>query len=325
MKRRVLLAATAAAAAMPALAQGPAGDWPGGRPIRWIVPYPPGGPADIMGRLAAQKLSEALRSPVVVENRSGASGTVGAEVVRQSAPDGFTFLAAPSVHVMGRHVLRAVPYDPIADFTPVVRYGQGPLLVLANPAALPVTTIAQALPIIRANPQRFSFGVSALGAANHLAVVEFNRLTALELLIVTYRGAAPAMTDLISGQVQLMIDPIIAALPHVREGRLRALAVTSPTRSTAAPDVPTAAESGLPGLEFLSWYGVWGPRGLPAPIVERVNAAVAAGMREPDAVARLTSLGFETTADSPAAFARYIEADVARNAELLRLARFVPE
>jgi tripartite-type tricarboxylate transporter receptor subunit TctC len=324
MNRRALLAAAAAGLALPATAQ-TTGEWPGGRPIRWIVPYPPGGPADIMGRLAAQKLSEALRVPVVVENRSGASGTVGAEVVRQAAPDGFAFLAAPSVHVMGRQVLRAVPYDPIGDFTPVVRYGQGPLLVLANPAALPVNTIAEALPLIRANPQRFSFGVSAMGAANHLAVVEFNRLTNLELLTVTYRGAAPAMTDLIAGQVQLMIDPIIAALPHVREGRLRALAVTSATRSTAAPEVPTAAESGLPGLEFFSWYGVWGPRGLPAAIVNRVNAALVAGMREPDAVARVTSLGFEVAGDSPEAFARYITADVARNTELLRVARFQPE
>jgi tripartite-type tricarboxylate transporter receptor subunit TctC len=325
MRRRALLAGAGAALAVPAMAQVPPGEWPGGRPIRWIVPYPPGGPADIMGRLAAMKLAEALGSPVVVENRSGASGTIGAEAVRQAAPDGHTFLAAPSVHVMGRHVLRAVPYDPIGDFTPVVRYGQGPLLVLANPAALPVATIAEALPVIRAQPQRFSFGVSALGAANHLAVVEFNRLTGLELLTVTYRGAAPAMTDLIAGQVQLMIDPIIAALPHVRDGRLRALAVTSPLRSAAAPEVPTAAESGLPGLEFFSWYGVWGPRGVPAPIVARVNAAVASGMREPDAVARLASLGFETAGDTPAEFARYIEADVSRNAELLRLARFVPE
>jgi tripartite-type tricarboxylate transporter receptor subunit TctC len=324
MRRRALLGGLAAGGlARAALAQ--PGDWPGGRSIRWIVPYPPGGPADVMGRLSAQKLSEALRVPVVVENRSGASGTVGAEVVRQAAPDGLTFLAAPSVHVMGRHVLRAVPYDPIGDFTPVVRYGQGPLLVLANPAALPVATIAEALPILRAQPRRFSFGVSALGAANHLALVEFNRLTGLDLLTVTYRGAAPAMTDLISGQVQLMIDPIIAALPHVRDGRLRALAVTSDTRSSAAPEVPTARESGLPGLEFFSWYGVWGPRGLPAPIAERVHAIVAAGMREPDAVARLASLGFETAGDSPAEFARYIEADVSRSAELLRVARFVPE
>lgn len=310
----------AALIALPAAAQ----DWPS-RPIRWVVPYPPGGPADTMGRLAAQKVAERLGATVVVENRSGASGTVGAEAVRQAAPDGHTLLAAPSVHVMARHVLRAVSYDPQRDFVPVARFGQGPLLLVANPAAVPGATITEALPAMRADPRRFSFGVSALGAANHLAVVEFNRLTGLDLLLVPYRGSAPALADLIAGQVSLMIDPIIGLLPHVREGRLRALAVTSPRRSAAAPDVPTAAESGLPGLEFFSWYGVWGPRGLPDAVVERVNAALAAAVREPEVVARLAALGFEPVAETPSEFARFIEADVERNAALLRDAGFSPE
>ncbi len=306
--------------AMPAMAQ----SWPN-RPIRMVVPYPPGGPADIMGRLAAQQLEAKLGAAVVVENRSGASGTVGADAVRQAAPDGYTFLAAPSVHVLARHVLRSVPYDPVQDFTPVARYGEGPLLVLANPAAVPGTNIAAALPAIRARPQNFSFGLSAFGAANHLAVVEFNRLAGLDLLIVPYRGSAPALTDLIAGQVQLMIDPIIAALPHVRDGRLKALAVTSPRRSPAAPEVPTAAESGMPGLEFFSWYGVWGPKGLPEPIIARVSAALAEAVREPAVMERMTSLGFEPVVEGPAEFARYIEADVARNAALLRAANYQPE
>ena len=156
---------------MPAAAQ----DWPN-RTIRVIVPYPPGGPADIMGRLAAQKLQEKLGVTVVVENRSGASGTIGAEAVRQSPPDGYTFLAAPSVHVLGRQVVKSVPYDPVNDFTPIARYGEGPLLVLANPSAVQGKTIAEALPEIRARPKDFRFGLSALGAANHLAVLEFKTL-----------------------------------------------------------------------------------------------------------------------------------------------------
>jgi tripartite-type tricarboxylate transporter receptor subunit TctC len=305
--------------ATPALAQ----SWPD-RPIRVVVPYPPGGPADIMGRLAAQKLQDKLGATVVVENRSGASGTVGAEGVRQAAPDGHTFLAAPSVHVLGRHVLRSVPYDPVQDFTPVARYGEGPLLVLANPA-VPGRTIAEALPAMRAKPQSYSFGLSAFGAANHLAVIEFNRLAGLDLLIVPYRGSAPALTDLVAGQVQLMIDPIIAALPHVREGRLKALAVTSPRRSPAAPEIPTAAESGMPGLEFFSWYGIWGPKGLPEPIAARVSAALAEAVREPAVVERMASLGFEPVAQGPAEFARYIDADVARSLALLRAANYQPE
>src|SRR5689334_5553390 len=247
--------------AAPAAAQ----DWPN-RNIRVVVPYPAGGPADFMGRLAAQKLQEKLGVSVVVENRSGASGTIGAETVRQSPPDGYTFLAAPIVHVLGRLVVKAVPYDPVGDFTAIVRYGEGPLIVLANPAAVPGKTLADALPAIRSKPDDFRFGVSALGSPNHLAVLEFNRLTKLNLQIIPYRGSAPALTDTVSGQVQLMIDPMITALPLIQGGQLKALAVASSKRTSVLPDVPTAAESGLPGLEFSSWYGLWGPKGLPKEI-----------------------------------------------------------
>src|SRR3954471_23822043 len=227
-------------------------EWPT-RTIRVVVPYPAGGPADFMGRLAAQKIQEKLGATVIVENRSGASGTIGAEMVRQAPADGHTFLAAPSVHVLGRQVVKAVPYDPVGDFTPIARYGEGPLLVLANPGAVQANTIAEALKSIRKNPKDFRFGLSALGAANHLAVLEFNKLTGLDLQIIPYRGSAPALTDLLSGQVQLMIDPIIAALPLVLSGKLRALAVTSARRSSAVPELPTAVESGMPGLEISSW------------------------------------------------------------------------
>ncbi|MCR0981178.1 Bug family tripartite tricarboxylate transporter substrate binding protein [Roseomonas populi] len=297
--------------------------WPQ-RTIRVVVPYPPGGPADIMGRLAAQKLGERLGVNTVVENRSGASGTVGAEAVRAAAPDGYTLLAAPSVHVMGRQVLRSVPYDPVGDFTPIARLGQGPLLVLANPS-VPGRTIAEMLPALRAQPSNFSFGLSAFGAANHLAVLDFNRRAGLDLLIVPYRGSGPALTDLIAGQLQLMIDPMSAALPHVQDGRLKALAVTSARRSPIAPEIPTVAESGMPGLEFASWYGVWGPRGLPAEIVQRVNAALVAGMRDPNVVERLAALGNEPVTETPEEFAAFIEADVRRNTEILRTARYQPE
>ena len=306
-------------AAAPAEAQ----SWPI-RPIRVIVPYPPGGPADIMGRLAAQLMQEKLGATVVVENRSGANGILGGEAVWQAAADGYTLLAAPNVHVLARHVLRSVPYDPAKDFTPIIRYGEAPLLVLANPSAVSGKTIAEALPAIRAKPQDFRFGLSALGATNHLAVLEFNRLTGLNLLIVPYRGSAPALSDLLGGQVQLMIDPIIAALPNVQGGLLRALAVTSVKRTSAAPDVPTAAESGLPGLEFSSWYGLWGPKGLSPGIVGRLNGVLTEAVRDPAVVQRLKALGFEPASGSPEEFARYIEADVARGAALLRAAKFEP-
>jgi tripartite-type tricarboxylate transporter receptor subunit TctC len=299
-------------------------DWPT-RTIRVIVPYPAGGPADFMGRLAAQKLQEKLGATVVVENRSGASGTIGADMVRQSPPDGYTFLAAPSVHVLGRQVVKAVPYDPVGDFTPIARYGEGPLLVLANPAAVQGKTIAEALAVIRKKPDDFRFGLSALGAANHLAVLEFNRLTNLNLQIIPYRGSAPALTDLISGQVQLMIDPIVTALPLVQGGQLRALAVASTKRISVLPDVPTAAESGLAGLEFSSWYGFWGPKGLPREIVARINGALTEAMREPAVVERITILGFEPVAGTPEQFASFIKADVARNTALLSAINYQPQ
>jgi tripartite-type tricarboxylate transporter receptor subunit TctC len=307
--------------AAPAAAQ----DWPS-RNIRVVVPYPAGGPADFMGRLAAQKLGEKLGVSVVVENRSGASGTIGAETVRQSPPDGYTFLAAPVVHVLGRLVVKAVPYDPVGDFTAIVRYGEGPLIVLANPAAVPGKTLADALPAIRSKPDDFRFGVSALGSPNHLAVLEFNRLTKLNLQIIPYRGSAPALTDTVSGQVQLMIDPMITALPLVNGGQLKALAVASSKRTSVLPDVPTAAESGLPGLEFSSWYGLWGPKGLPKEIVTRVNAIMLESMREPAVVEKLATLGFEpVSSGTPDEFAALITSDIARNAALLSAAKFEPQ
>lgn len=305
---------------VPAAAQ----DWPS-RTIRVVVPYPAGYPADIMGRLAAQKLQQKLGVAVIVENRTGASGTIGAEFVRHAAPDGYTLVAAPSLFVLARQVVKAAPYDPVTDFTPIARYGEGPLLVLANPSAVQGKTIAEALPEIRAKPNDFRFGLSSLGAANHLAVLEFNRLTGLDLQIIPYRGSAPALTDLLGGRVQLMIDPIIAALPFVQAGKLRALAVTSTQRSSAIPDLPTAAESGLPGLEISSWYGLWGPKDLPKEIVARLNAALSEAMREPAVVERLTTLGFEPVVGTPDEFARFIQADVERSSALLRAVNYQPQ
>jgi tripartite-type tricarboxylate transporter receptor subunit TctC len=319
MRWLALLASVLLAA--PAAAQ----EWPN-RNIRVVVPYPAGGPADFMGRLAAQKLQEKLGVSVVVENRSGASGTIGAETVRQSPPDGYTFLAAPVVHVLGRLVVKAVPYDPVGDFTAIVRYGEGPLIVLANPSAVPGKTLADALPAIRSKPDDFRFGVSALGSPNHLAVLEFNRLTKLNLQIIPYRGSAPALTDTVSGQVQLMIDPMITALPLVQGGQLKALAVASSKRTSVLPDVPTAAESGLPGLEFSSWYGLWGPKDLPKEIVARVNAVLLESMREPAVIEKLATLGFEpVSSGTPEEFKALIKNDIERNAALLSSVKFEPQ
>lgn len=304
-----------------AQAQSPGQDWPS-RTIRIVSPYAPGGAADATARFAGQELQRLLGQTVVVENRSGASGTIGGEVVRQAAPDGYTLLASPSSHILARHVLRAAPYDPQADFSPIARYAEGPMLVLVGPG-FPATTIAQALPAIRADPGRFTIGLGGLGAASHLAVLQFVRGAGVELTMVAYRGSGPALTDLISGNLQLMIDP--GGFPHVQDGRLKALAITGSRRHPLLPEVPTAAESGMPGLEMVGWYGLWGPRNLPAAIVTRLNEAMTEAVRSPAAVQRLYALGLVPASSSAEAFADYIRENLARSVALLRDARYQPE
>ncbi|BDG73600.1 Bug family tripartite tricarboxylate transporter substrate binding protein [Roseomonas fluvialis] len=321
MHRRHLLGGTAGALlAAPALAQG---GFPA-RNIRMVVPYPPGGATDAMSRLAAQKIQEKLGVTVVVENRSGANGQVGSQAVLQAGADGYTILGSASIHVMARSVMRNVPYDPVADFVPLARTARGPLVLVMSPQR-PQRAIPEVVAAAKAEPARWTFATSSLGSAGHLGTIEFNRVTGSNIEIVGYRGTAPALTDVAAGNAQLMFDPVLATLPMVRGGQLRGLGIATATRTPLAPDLPTMAEAGLPGFEFYSWYGVWAPRGVPAEIVARYNAALVEGLREPAVVERLTGLGFEPVAESVAEVERFIQGDVARNVELLRIANFQPE
>jgi tripartite-type tricarboxylate transporter receptor subunit TctC len=289
-----------------------------------IVPYTPGAATDAMSRLAAQKLQEKLGATVVVENRAGANGTIGAQAVLQAPPDGYTIMGSASIHVMARHVMKAAPYDPVEDFVPVARTARGPLVLVMDPRR-PQDTIPAVVEAAKREPGRWSFATSSLGSAGHLGTIEFNRLTGANIEIVGYRGSAPALTDVAAGNAQLMFDPVLATLPMVRSGQLRGLGIATAARTPIAPDLPTMAEAGLPGFEFYSWYGVWAPRGVPAEIVARMNAVLVEGLREPAVVQRLTGLGFEPVAESHEQFAAFIREDVARNAELLRIANFQPE
>ena len=320
MRRREVLAG-AAMLATPALAL--AQTWPR-QPIRMVIPYTPGGATDAMARLAAQKLAERLGVNVTPENRAGGNGTVGGMAVVQAPADGSTILFTASIHVMARQVMKAPPYDPLADFTPVARVGRGPLLLVAPPR-LPQGNIAEVVAAARREPAKWTFAVSSLGSAGHLATLEFNRLAGLDIPVAPYRGSAPGLADVAAGNMQLMLDPILATLPLARGGQVKALAITTATRSAVAPEIPTAAEAGMPGLEFASWYGIWGPKGLPRPIVSRINAEMQQAMADPAVVRRLTELGFEPVAESPEAFAAFIERDVAHNTALLRAANFQPE
>lgn len=320
LRRHLLGGAAGTLLAAPALGQ------PGfpNRAVRMIVPYPPGGATDAMSRLAAQKIQERLGATVVVENRSGANGQVGSQAVLQAPADGYTILGSASIHVMARHVMRNVPYDPVADFVPLARTARGPLVLVMSPQR-PQRTIPEIVEAAKREPARWTFATSSLGAAGHLGTIEFNRVTGANIEIVGYRGTAPALTDVAAGNAQLMFDPVLATLPMIRGGQLRGLGIATAQRTPLAPDLPTMAEAGLPGFEFYSWYGVWAPRGVPAEIVARFNAALVEGMREPAVVERLTGLGFEPVAESVAQAEAFIRADVARNAELLRIANFQPE
>jgi len=321
MHRRYLLTTAIMGLAAPAvLAQGA---FPN-RPIRMIVPYTPGAATDAMSRLAAQKIQEKLGATVIVDNRAGANGTIGGQAVLQAPADGYTIMGSASIHVMARHVMRSAPYDPVGDFVGIARTARGPLVLVMDPRRAEAT-IPAVVDAAKRDSRHWSFATSSLGSAGHLGTIEFNRVTGAGIEIVGYRGSAPALTDVAAGNAQLMFDPALATLPMVRSGQLRGLGIASPRRTPLAPDLPTMSEAGLPGFEFYSWYGVWGPRGMPGEIVARMNAAIVEGMREPAVVERLTNLGFEPVAESAAEFAAFIQRDVATNAELLRIANFQPE
>ncbi|WP_245615413.1 Bug family tripartite tricarboxylate transporter substrate binding protein [Muricoccus aerilatus] len=292
--------------------------------MRVIVPFTPGGSTDAMARVTAAKLSEKLGQPFVVENRPGANGAIGGRAVAEAAPDGYMLCFSASIQVLARQVMRNPGYDPVADLRPIVRTGRGPLLLLMNRSRLP-NTLQELLSAVRSNPRDWPVAVSSLGAAGHLATIEFIRQAGVELVQVPYRGTAPAITDVVAGNVALVFEPILATWPPARDGLARALAITSATRSDAAPNVPTAAEGGMPNLDIQSWWGLWGPQALPAEIVARIGDALRTGMLEPDVFARVGTLGIVPMAEVGTDFAAFIRSDVERAETLFRLAKFQPE
>ena len=316
----MMLGAGGALLAAPALSQG---TWPS-RPVRVVVPFTPGGATDGMARVTASKLQEKLGQVFVVENRAGANGAVGGQAVAQAAPDGYTLCFSASIQILARLVMRNAGYDPVADLAPVVRVGQGPLLLVQTPNR-PQQTLAETLAAVRANPRDWSFAISSLGAAGHLATIEFIRQAGVDLTAASYRGTAPALSDVVAGNVQLMFDPILATLPQVRNNRLRPLAITAERRSVAAPEIPTASEAGMPGLDIQSWWALWGPRGLPPEIIARIGEVLRTGIFEPDVTQRVATLGIEPMAEVGPDFAAFIRRDFDRSEQLLRLANFQPE
>ena len=316
---RITRRAVIASAFVPFAAAAQAPEWPS-RPVRFIVPYPPGGPTDIMGRIVAQAVQGPLGQPFVVENRAGANGLIGSEQAARAVPDGGTFLVNASAHVIVPHLTPNMPIDVLADFAPVTNIAAVPLWLVVNPA-LPVRSVAEFIAYARANPGRIAYASSSQGGAPHLAGELFKLMTGTDLVHVPYRGSGPAGQDLIAGTVQAMFDSVPASAGAVRDGRLRALAVTTRNRIAPFPDLPTIAEAGVPGYEISTWYGIWAPARTPPAIIARMQQAVATAARNPETRARFDALGAEPVADSPEDYARFVRAEYDRWGKLVRDAR----
>jgi tripartite-type tricarboxylate transporter receptor subunit TctC len=323
LPRRKFLRLAAGAATLPAVSRFACAQAYPSRPVRMIVPFAAGGAVDTLARLYAEKLKDMHGTQVVIENRAGGNGTIGAGAVLQAAADGYTLLFSASTHVMARQIMRNVPFDPVSDFTPIARVGEAPLLVVMTPS-LPHKSIAELVAAARLAPERYTMAVPSLGAMGHLATIAFNQLAGLNLTIASYRGTAPALTDVAGGHVQLLIDAMLALLPMARGGQIKALAITTPKRSALAPEIPTSAESGMKELEFASWYGVWAHRSLSSEVAAWLNTAFNDATRELAHAGRFAELGQEPVNETRDEFARFIDADVARAAALLKRANYQP-
>ena len=290
------------------------------RTVAIIVPFPPGGSVDGVARIVVDKLNHTVGPHFIVENRAGgASGNVGANVVAKAAPDGYTLLLTASLHVVNPFLYRNMPFDVVKDFTPVTLIAAGPLIVSTAPS-VPAHTLREFFDLVRQSPEKYTFGTTSIGSAGHLVIERLKREAGVKTLVVAYKGTAPALTDLMSGQIQLLADPMLSSLPLARAGRIKALAITSTKRQAAAPEIPTVEESGLPGFDFSSWYGLWGPKDLPADIAAKLQAGIAEVLKMPDVQTRLAALGFEPIGSTPDQFATFIANEMAKYGTIIRAA-----
>ena len=306
--------------AAPALAQG----YPS-KTVSVIVPYPPGGSVDGVARILVQKLNETMGQHFIVENRAGgASGTVGASAVAKAPPDGYTLMVSASVHVINPFLYKNIPYDAVKDFTPVTLLADGPLIVSTTPS-VPANNLKDFFELVRKDPQKFTFGTTSIGSASHLAIELLKRDAGIDTLVIAYKGTGPALTDLMSGQIQLLADPMLSSLPLAHAGKIKALGLTSLKRAAAAPEIPTVEESGMKGFEFVSWYGLWGPKNLPADISAKLQSEIAKILARPDMKERLAVLGFDPIGSTSDQFAKYIDAEMAKYSKIIQDAKIKPE
>lgn len=288
------------------------------RPIRLVIPFPPGGGSDITGRTIAQKLGEALGQQVVADNRGGAGGNVGTDIVAKAVPDGYTIcMALSGPFSINGSLLGKLPFDPLKDFALITLAGATPNLLVAHPS-LAAHTVKELIALAKASPGKINFASSGLGTPAQLAGELFNTMAGVKLVHVPYKGASPALTDLLAGQVQLMFSTMPPSLPQVKAGKLKAIAVTSAKRSVTTPELPTIAEAGLPGFEAITWYGMAAPAGTPPAIVKKLNAEVVKLLHLPDVKERLLATGTEASGTTPEEFATYIKSETVKWAKVIK-------
>jgi tripartite-type tricarboxylate transporter receptor subunit TctC len=294
-------------------------NWPV-KPLHFIVPFTPGGGNDTIARLVGQKLTATLGQQVLIDNRPGAGGAIGAEAAARSAPDGYTmFLAGVATHGINPNLRKRLPYDPVKDFAPVSLIAQAPLLVVVHPS-LPVRNVRELIALANSKPGEITYASNGAGGSSHMAVELFSMMTGTKMLHVPYKGLSPALTELISGQVQVMFSSAVAMLPQVKAGRLRAIAMTGAKRSAAISQIPTVAESGVPGYETGSWYGVVVPAGTPKPIVDRFAREISAIAKSPEINERLSEDAAIAVGSAPEQFGTHIRKELARWAKVVKQA-----
>lgn len=310
----LLGACLAALAALPMAAHAQA--WPN-KTIKLVVPFPPGGGTDTFARPLAAKLSQQLGQQVIIDNRGGAGGTIGADVVAKSPPDGYTFLVGAVHHTVAVSVYKKLPYDLDKDLAPVTGVAYVPDVIVVNPK-VPAKSIAELIAYSKANPNKVNYGSSGNGTTRHLAGDIFNRMTGTSMQHVPYKGSGPAMTALLGGEIDLIFEGLGSAASHIRAEKIRALAVTSPKRSPAFPEIPTMAEAGVPGFESLSWYGIWAPAGTPVAILERMQAEVKAALASPELAGIWKQQGADPGGEPRAQFGAYVRAETEKWGKVAR-------
>ncbi len=304
----------AAAVVAPTRAQAP---YPA-KAIRYVVPFPAGGPLDIVARAVGQELNRAWGQPVIIDNRPGAGGNIGADVVAKAPADGYTILmGAVSTHAINPTLYSKIPYDPIKDFAPITLITSVPNVLVVHPS-IPAKTVRELIAIAKARPGQLNFASGSTGSAGHLAGELFNTMAGVKMVHIPYKGAGPAVVDLLAGHVSLMFDNLASALPNIKAGRVRAIAVTTARRSPFVPDLPTISESGLPGFDIGTWFGVFAPAGTPREVVTKLNAEIVRILNTPGMKDRLANLGAEPMGNTPEQFAAFIKTEIPKYAKVIK-------